>query len=136
VKQSELGGYEENARENKKIQIYKVKHNSPSNQVIGMTNTKFETQEGINQNTGFLNGKNHTLPETKAIKQALPQTKANQTKRPTQSKTITPPEVENTRFYQLSLDKPQDKHRPLKQQSKSMHIWPRHKCHKSENNYE
>jgi hypothetical protein len=30
-----------------------------------------------------------------------------------------PPEVENTRFYQLSLDKPQDKLRPLEQQGKS-----------------
>jgi hypothetical protein len=58
--------------------------NSPSHQAIGMANTKFETQEGSNQNTGFLNGKNHT-----------------------------PPEAENTRFYQISLDKPQDKPRPL-----------------------
>jgi hypothetical protein len=30
-----------------------------------------------------------------------------------------PPEVENTRFYQLSLDKPQDKFKPLEQQGKS-----------------
>jgi hypothetical protein len=29
-----------------------------------MTNTKFETQEDNNQNTSFLNGKNHTPPET------------------------------------------------------------------------
>jgi hypothetical protein len=31
----------------------------------------------------------------------------------------TPPEVENTKCYQLSLDKPQVKLRPLKQQSKT-----------------
>jgi hypothetical protein len=53
-------------------------------------------------------------PKIKAIKQATPQTKANQTKRQTQSKTPTPPEVENTRFHQFSLGKPQDKLRPLK----------------------
>jgi hypothetical protein len=46
--------------------------------------------------------KDHTPPKTKANH------KLNQT----------PPEEENTRFYQLSLDKPQDKHIPLKQQSK------------------
>jgi hypothetical protein len=43
-----------------------------------------------------------------------PETKANQTKRQTQTKTLTPPEVENTKFHQFSLDKYQDKHRPLK----------------------
>jgi hypothetical protein len=120
----------------KEIQIYKMKHNSPSNQVVWMANTKFETQEDSNQNTRFLNGKKHTPPETNAIKQAPPQTKANQTKCQTQSKTPTPLEVENPRFYQLSLNKPQDKHRPLKQQRKSMHKWPWHKCHNSENNYQ
>jgi hypothetical protein len=31
---------------------------------------------------------------------------------------------------------PQDKHRPLNQQSKSKHIWPRHKSHKSDNNHQ
>jgi hypothetical protein len=41
----------------KKIYIYKVKHYPPSNQAIGMINTKFETQEGSNQNMRFLNGK-------------------------------------------------------------------------------
>jgi hypothetical protein len=54
-----------------------------------MANTKFKTQESSNQNTSFLNGKNHTSPETKA----------NKDKRQTQPKTPTPPEVENTRFY-------------------------------------
>jgi hypothetical protein len=82
-----------------------------------MTNIKFETQEDSNQNIGFLNGKNHTPPKTKAIKQAPPQTK-----RQTQSKTPTPLDVESPRIYQLSLNKPQDKHTPLKQQSKSMYI--------------
>jgi hypothetical protein len=48
-----------------------------------MANTKFETQEGSNQNTSFLNGKNHTPPETKAHKN----------KRQTQPKMPTPPEV-------------------------------------------
>jgi hypothetical protein len=39
--------------------------------------------------------KDHTPPETKA----------NQTKRQTQTKMPTPPEVENTKFHQFSLDK-------------------------------
>jgi hypothetical protein len=33
-----------------------------------MAYTKFETQEGSNQNTCFLNDKNHTPPEAKAYK--------------------------------------------------------------------
>jgi hypothetical protein len=74
-----------------------------------MTNTNFQNQEGIKQNTRFLNAKDHTPPKIKA----------NQARHQIQSKTATPPEVENTRFYQMSLDKHQDKHRPLKQQSKS-----------------
>jgi hypothetical protein len=52
---------------------------------------------------------NHTPPETKA----------NQTKRQAQPKMPTPLEDENTRFYQLSSDKPQAKLRPLEQQVKS-----------------
>jgi hypothetical protein len=70
-----------------------------------MANTKLQTQEGSNQNTRFLNTKDHTPPESKV----------KHNKRQTQLKTQTPPEVQNTRFYQISLDKPQDKHRPLKQ---------------------
>jgi hypothetical protein len=50
------------------------------------------------------------------------ESKANQTKRQIRPKTQTPPEVENPRFYQMSLDKPQGKHKSIKQQSKSMHI--------------
>jgi hypothetical protein len=78
-------------QKSKRIQIYKIEHKLPLNQAIEMANTKFPTQEGSKQNTSFLNGKNHT-----------------------------PPKVENTKLYQLSLEKPQDKLRPLKQQSKSM----------------
>jgi hypothetical protein len=74
-----------------------------------MANTMFKTLGGSKQNTWFLKAKDHTPPEPKV----------NQTKRQTQSNTPTPPEVENTRFYQMNLDKPQEKHRPLKQQSKS-----------------
>jgi hypothetical protein len=48
-----------------------------------MANTKFQTQVGTNQNTGFLNGKNHTPPEIKA----------NKNKRQTQSKMPTPPQM-------------------------------------------
>jgi hypothetical protein len=70
-----------------------------------MVNTNFQTQEGSNHNTSFLNGKNHTPPEIKA----------NNSKRQTQTNTSTPPEVENIMFHQFSLDKPQDKLRPLKQ---------------------
>jgi hypothetical protein len=36
---------------------------------------KLSTQEGSNQNTRFLNGKSHTPPETKGIKQAPNSTK-------------------------------------------------------------
>jgi hypothetical protein len=61
-----------------------------------MANTNFKTQEGSKQNRRFLNAKDHTPPEPKA----------SQTKRQTQSKAPTPPEDENTRFYQMSLDKP------------------------------
>jgi hypothetical protein len=77
--------------------------------------------------------KDHTPPETKANYKPPPQTKANQTKRQTQPNS---PEEENTRFHQLNLDKSQDKHRPLKQHRKPMHIWPRHKCYKGENNHQ
>jgi hypothetical protein len=70
-----------------------------------MANIKFWTQDGSNQNTMFLNAKDHTLPEPKA----------KHNKRQTQSKTQIPLEVKNPMFYQMRLDKPQDKHRPLKQ---------------------
>jgi hypothetical protein len=95
VKQSDLGEY---AREKQNIQVYRIKYqlslkprqikSSPSNQAMWMANTKLQTQEGSNQNTRFLNAKDHTPPESKA----------NQTKRQIQPKTPTPPEVENPRF--------------------------------------
>jgi hypothetical protein len=53
---------------------------------------------------GFSMAKDHTPPETKA----------NQIKRQAKPKTSTPVEVDNTKFYQLSLVKPQDKHRSIK----------------------
>jgi hypothetical protein len=37
--------------------IYKIKHQPPLDQAIGMANTKLETQEGGNQNTRFDYGK-------------------------------------------------------------------------------
>jgi hypothetical protein len=73
---------------------------------------QFPTQEGSNQNSTFLNDK----------RQYSPSNQGNQIKRQTQQKTPTPPEVENTRFHQLSLDTPQDKHWPLKRQGKSKRI--------------
>jgi hypothetical protein len=39
VKQSDLGEYQENVREKQNIQVYKVKHQLPSNQAIWMVNT-------------------------------------------------------------------------------------------------
>jgi hypothetical protein len=83
----------------------KANHKLPLNQAIWMANIKFQTQEGSKQNTRFLNAKDHTPPKPKA----------KHNKRQTQSKTPTPSEVENPRFYQMSLGKPQDKHMPLKQ---------------------
>jgi hypothetical protein len=44
VKQSDLGAYEENAREKQKIQVYRIKHQLPSNQAIWMANTNFPPQ--------------------------------------------------------------------------------------------
>jgi hypothetical protein len=65
----------------------------PSN-VDGIT--KFQTQEGSKKSTRFLNAKNRTPPEPRQI----------QSKRQIQLKTPTPPEEENTKFHQLSLDTP------------------------------
>jgi hypothetical protein len=44
VKQSDLGEYEENAREKQNIQVYKVKNQPPSNQAIWMANTNSPPQ--------------------------------------------------------------------------------------------
>jgi hypothetical protein len=51
----------------------------------------------------FLNAKDHTPSKPKA----------KHNKRQIQPKMRTPPEVENPRLYQISLDKSQDKHRLL-----------------------
>jgi hypothetical protein len=83
-----------------------------------MANTKFSAQEGSNQNMRFLNAKYHTPPKAKA-NHKLPLIPSQSNQAPTQQRTPTPSEVKNPRFYQMSLDKSQDKHRPLKQQSKS-----------------
>jgi hypothetical protein len=64
VKQSDLGEYEENAREKQNIQYTRQDTNSPSNQAIWMANIKFQTQEGSNQNTRFLNDKRQYSPWT------------------------------------------------------------------------
>jgi hypothetical protein len=66
VKQSDLGEYEENARETQNIQHTHQSTNTPSNQAIWMANTKLQTQEGSNQTMRFLNAKEHTPPRTKA----------------------------------------------------------------------
>jgi hypothetical protein len=66
VKQSDLGEYEENAREKQNIQYTCQSTNSPSNQAIWMANTNLQTQEGSKKSTRFLNAKNHIPPETKA----------------------------------------------------------------------
>jgi hypothetical protein len=66
VKQSDLGEYEENARQKQNIQYTRQSTDSPSNQAIWMANVKFQTQEGSKQTTRFLNEKEHTPPKTKA----------------------------------------------------------------------
>jgi hypothetical protein len=81
------------------------KSQAPSNQVIWVVDIKFRTQGGSNQDTRFLNAKYHTPPKPKA----------KHNKHQSQLKTRTPPEVKNPMFYQMSLDKPQGKHMPLKQ---------------------
>jgi hypothetical protein len=49
-------------QKNKRIQIYKIEYNSLSKQAMRMANTKFQTQEGSNHNTRFLNGKKSYSP--------------------------------------------------------------------------
>jgi hypothetical protein len=68
-----------------------------------MTTTNFQLKRVATKTRDFSMAKDHTPPEAKS----------NQIKRQTQSKTPTPPEDK------MSLDKPQGKHMPLKQQSKS-----------------
>jgi hypothetical protein len=66
VKQSDLGEYEENAREKQNIQYTKQKHQLPLKPSHMDGKHQFSTQEGSNQNTRFLNVKDHTPPEAKA----------------------------------------------------------------------
>jgi hypothetical protein len=61
VKQSDLGEYEENAREKQNIQYTRQSINSPSNQAIWMVNTNFPPQisksrriKGFGENVGQL----------------------------------------------------------------------------------
>jgi hypothetical protein len=61
VKQNNLGEHEENAREKQNIQYTRQSTNSPSNQVIWMTNTNFTPQisksrriKGFGENVGQL----------------------------------------------------------------------------------
>jgi hypothetical protein len=72
-----------------------------------MANTNFQFKRVATKAQDFSMSKDHTPPETKTNKTTSPQTKANQPS--------APPEVENPMFYQMSLDKPQYKYRPLKQ---------------------
>jgi hypothetical protein len=44
VKQSDLGEYEEKCKRKTKYTIYKINHNSPSNQVVKMANINFSPQ--------------------------------------------------------------------------------------------
>jgi hypothetical protein len=44
VKQSDLGEYEEKCKRKAKYTIYKINHNSPSNQVVKMANINFSPQ--------------------------------------------------------------------------------------------
>jgi hypothetical protein len=76
MKKDDLGEYGENVREQQNIQYTRQSTNSPSNQAIWMTNTKFQTQEGSKKSTRFLSAKVHTPPEPKV----------KHTKRQTQSK--------------------------------------------------
>jgi hypothetical protein len=82
-----------------------------------VVNIKFRTQESSNQNTRFLNAKDYTPPEAKMNHKLPPQTEPIKSST-NSTKDTNSPEVENPRFYQMSLDKSQDKHRPLKQQRK------------------
>jgi hypothetical protein len=100
-----------------KNKIYNIQGkstNSPWNQAKWMTNTTFQTQEGSNENMRFLNAKDHTAPEAKANHKLPLNPWQIKSSAKLDKKAPTPFEVENLRFYQMSLDKPQDKHRPLK----------------------
>jgi hypothetical protein len=120
VKQNDLGEYEENTREKQKMQVYKIKHQIPLKPSYRDDKHKVPNSRGQQPK--------YKLSQSQ--KPYPPKIKANKNKHQTQTKTPTPPEVKNTRFHQFSLDKPQDKLGPLKQQSMSMLLWPKHNCHK------
>jgi hypothetical protein len=92
VKQSDLGEYEENVRE--KQNIKGKKHKLPLKPSHMHGNIKFQPQEGSSQDTRFLNAKDNTPLKPRRI-----------TSSPWSE------EPKNPRFYQISLDKPQDKYR-------------------------
>jgi hypothetical protein len=86
-----------------------------------MANANFQLKRAATKTQGFSMTKDNTPPEAKVNhKLALKPRQSNQT--PNSTKDVDSPEVENTMFHQLSLGTPQDKHRPLKQQSKSKRI--------------
>jgi hypothetical protein len=127
VKQSDLGEYEENTREKQNIQYTRQKHQLPLKPSHMNGKHKFsKLKRVVTKPWGFSMQKSILPLKPRLIRSSV---KLNK-------KTPTPPEVENLRFYQMSLDKPQGKHRPLKQQRKSKCIWPRHKSHKSENSHQ
>jgi hypothetical protein len=65
VKQSDLGEYEENARETQNIQYTRQSINSLSNQAIWMANTNFHLKRAATKTQGFLMTKANTPPEAK-----------------------------------------------------------------------
>jgi hypothetical protein len=100
-----------------------------------MTNTNFQLKRAATKTQRFLMTKDNTPLKPRRITSS-PSNQGKQIRRQTKQKTSTSPEVENTRFHQLSLDTPQDEHMQLKQQGKLKRIWPRHKNHKSEKNHQ
>jgi hypothetical protein len=66
MKQSDLGEYEENARETQNIQYTRQSTNSLSNQVIWMANTNFHLKRPATKTQGFSMTKDNTPREAKA----------------------------------------------------------------------
>jgi hypothetical protein len=77
VRQSDLGEYEENAREKQNIQVYKVKAQTPpQTKPYGWQTPIFQLKRAATKTQGFSMTKDNTPPETK-VNHKLPQTKAN-----------------------------------------------------------
>jgi hypothetical protein len=91
VKQTDLGEYEENAREKQNIQIYIIEAQLPLKPSHKDGKHQIQNSRGQQSKHRVSQWQKSYPPKTKAIKQAPPQTKANQTKRQTRSKTSTPP---------------------------------------------